>query len=227
MQSELTRRGFLGAAVAGSAGLAVAAEGPQGFKILAICGSPKKPSSTAQALQVCLEAAQAVDPRITVELVELAGLELQGDVAAGVELPEGARDDFPGLLPKLTDPALGGLIIGSPVYFGNMTARLKAFLDRCGALRKEAVWSNKTAGVVAVGGSQNGGQDLVIQSVQAVLLCHEMLVVGDGRPISHRGATVWNNAERGGVAGDEYGLQGCRGLGRRVAQVALEMAGLA
>lgn len=233
MSDDYSRRGFLATALAaGTVGLAAAedpAPAPAGaggpIHVLAICGSPRKPSTTAASLEVCLEAARAVDPRIETELLELAGLELQGDVAAGVELPPGARDDFPSLLPKLTDPSLAAVIIGTPVYFGNMTSRCKAFLDRCMALRKDFLWSNKVAGIVAVGGARNGGQELAIASVQNVLLCHEMLLVGEGRPTAHRGATVWNDANHGGATADEIGMGNCRALGRRVAELVLARRG--
>ena len=68
-----------------------------------------------------VEAAQAVDPNaIEVELIKLAGLRINGNLAAGVPLAPGEQDDFPQLVPKLSDPAVAGMIIGSPVYFGNM-----------------------------------------------------------------------------------------------------------
>lgn len=46
-----------------------------------------------------------------------------------------------------------------------------------------------------------------------------MLLVGDGRPTGHRGATVWNNKEWDDVTKDEFGMSTARNLGRRVAEV--------
>ena len=234
MPSELTRRRFLGTAgtvAAASTGTAVAlaadstgATPGKPIKILGVCGSLRKGKTTATALQVCLDAAKAVADNIEVELIELAGLAIHGAPAAGLPLPEGHPDDFPKLVSKLTDPKVGGIIIGSPVYYGNMTSLCKAFLERCMVFQRNNSWRDKVAGVVAVGGSRNGGQELTIASVQAVLFCHEMLLVGDGRPTSHRGATLWSGAP-GGVAKDEYGISTARNLGRRVAEVALRMGG--
>lgn len=232
MASELTRREFLGTAgtvTAVSAGSAAAlaadstgATPGEPIKILGVCGSPRKGKTTAAALQVCLEAAKAVAENIEVELIELAGMAINGSVAAGLPLPEGHPDDFPKLLARLSDPKVRGIIIGTPVYYGNMTSLCKAFLERCMEFQRQGTWSNKVAGVVAVGGSRSGGQELTIQSVQAVLFCHEMLLVGDGRPTSHRGATVWSGAP-GGVTQDEFGMSTARNLGRRVAEVALRL----
>jgi len=77
-----------------------------------------------------------------------------------------------------------------------------------------------------VGSARNGGQELTIQSVQAALLCQEMLIVGDARPGARIGATVWNDG-KGDVTRDEFGMTTARNLGRRVAETALQLAGLA
>jgi len=109
------------------------------------------------------------------------------------------------------------------VYFGNMTSLCKAFLDRCITLWKDDFsLSGKVAGVVAVGSSRNGGQNLTIQSVQVTLLCHEMIVVGNGRPGPRIGATVWSGAP-GGVLKDDYGMQTARALGQQVARTVLRL----
>ena len=228
---NVTRRGF----VAGSAAAIAAAAGPAGasdavasndkVKIVAISCSPRKGKSTATALQVCLDAAREVSPRIETELIELAGLRINGNVAAGVPLEPGERDDFPSLVPRLKDPKVRGIIIGTPVYFGNMSSLCKAFLDRCIVLyQPDYAWSNKVAGVVAVGGTRNGGQEATIQSVQMSLFCQEMIVVGNTRPSSRLGGIVWSGVE-GGVLKDEFGMTTTKALGRHVAAVALQMAG--
>jgi multimeric flavodoxin WrbA len=234
MASELTRRTFLGTAgTAVAAGAAISAEAAEpaeteqskSIKIIGICCSPRQGKSTAASLAVCLEAAEAVSAKIESELIELAGMKIDGALAAGLPLEPGQQDDFPKLVPILSDPKVAGIIIGTPVYFGNMTALCKAFLDRWIVFRKnDFALANKVAGVVAVGGSRNGGQELTIQSVQAALMCHEMVIVGDGRPTAHRGATVWNSG-KGDVTDDEFGMSATRNLGRRVAEVALRMAG--
>ena len=118
-----------------------------------------------------------------------------------------------------------GIVIGTPVYFGSMSSLCKAFLDRCIVLyQDDLALSNKVAGVLAVGGARNGGQEVTIQSVQVSLFCQEMIVVGNGRPSSRLGATVWSGAE-GGVLKDEFGMTTAKTLGRRVAEVALQVAG--
>ncbi len=231
----MTRRDFVRNSVAAGATAATVVRAadaagstaaPDGhIKILGISCSPRKGKTTAASLGVCLQAAKEVSDRIETELIELAGLRINGNVAAGIPLAEGEQDDFPGLVPKLRDPKVRGIVIGTPVYFGSMSSLCKAFLDRCIVLyQDDLALSNKVAGVLAVGGARNGGQEVTIQSVQVSLFCQEMIVVGNGRPSSRLGATVWSGAE-GGVLKDEFGMTTAKTLGRRVAEVALQVAG--
>jgi multimeric flavodoxin WrbA len=232
MTKNLTRRRFMEAAgaaiVTGTAASTTSAQAAarsrdKTIRILAISCSPRKGKTTAASLQVCLEAAEKADPRIDVELIELAGMKIDGSLAAGLPPEPGQKDDFQKLVPRLSDPKVAGIIVGTPVYFGSMTSLCKAFLDRCIAFRKKNfALSNKVAGVLAVGGVRNGGQELTIQSVQAALLCQEMIIVGDGRPTAHIGATVWNNGKTP-VTEDEFGMTTAKNLGRRVAEVALKI----
>lgn len=229
---SVTRRDFVknsvaaGAAVAATTVTAAQAAAPAEatVKILAISCSPRQGKTTATALGVSLQAAKEIGPRIETELIELAGLKINGSIAAGIPLAEGERDDFPTLVPKLADPKVRGIIIGTPVYFGNMSSLCRAFLERCIVLYQDKLaLSNKVAGVVAVGGTRNGGQEVTIQSVQISLFCNEMILVGNGRPGPRHGATVWSGAE-GGVLKDEIGMTTVKALGRRVAEVALRIA---
>lgn len=236
----ISRRDFVKSSMAGSAavvaaaatstasgrGRDVTAQAKQ-VKIIGICCSPRKAKTTAASLRVCLQAAKEVGPNIDVELIELAGLRIEGSLAAGIPLAPDQKDDFGQLIPKLSDPAVGGIIVGTPVYFGSMTSLCKALLDRFIAFRKNNfALSNKVAGVLAVGGARNGGQELTIQSVQAALLCQEMIIVGDARPGARIGATVWNDG-KGDVTNDEFGMASAKNLGRRVAQVSLRLRGIA
>ncbi|HOW74129.1 MAG TPA: flavodoxin family protein [Phycisphaerae bacterium] len=230
MASDVSRRGFLevaGTVVAAGAiasvGTANAAEQAAvgKLKIVGVCCSPRKGKTTAAAMQMCLDAAKSTSPEVEIELIELAGLKIPGGVAAGVPLEPGEKDDFPALAEKLGNPAVAGIIVGTPVYFGNMSSLCKAFIDRCMIFRKNNfVLSDKVGGVLAVGAARNGGQELTTQSVLAAMLCQEMIVVGDGKPSAHIGGTLVNDG-KDSISGDEFGTATARNLGRRVAEVAL------
>ena len=193
-------------------------------KILGISCSPREGKTTATAVKAALDAAKQLDSRIKVELLDLGGLEISGWV--GGAKPTGAqqiRDDFELIVPKLRDVDVGAWIIGSPVYFRSMSALCKSFLERCYVLRTpKLLLADKPVGVLAVGGFRHGGQELVIEQIQAALLCHEVMIVG-GKPRAHQGATLWNFANDD-ITKDELGIDTARKLGIRVAEAALRLA---
>lgn len=221
----MNRRKFLTATLA--AGTAVSAtstdtvaQDRKALKIVGISCSPRRAKTTAAALTICLEAAKAVNPSVTTELIELAGRNIGIFDPADPKATQGA---FADLVPVLSDPGVGGIIIGTPVYFGNMTSLCKAFLDHCMAFRQQGfALSGKVSGIVAVGAARNGGQELAIQSVHAALLCQEMIVVGDARPTGHFGATLVNTNDD--ISKDEFGIGTAKNLGRHVAEIALKLA---
>ncbi len=219
MNKPVTRRTFLTAAGTATlaSGTAMAAEATTGnpVRILGIACSPRKGMTTAKAVQTALEAAKAFSPRIEIELIDLGGLRIAG------YSPTPAPDDFGTILPKLQDPALGGLIIGSPSYFRGLSSLCKAFIERCAPLREPTmVLANKPVGVVAVGAFRNGGQELTIEQIQAAMLCFGMLPVGGNAP-AFQGATLLSTKDD--LSGDALGLDTARKLGTRVADVALRL----
>lgn len=225
MKEIVTRRQFLGAAgtaaVAGAVATTIAhgaEDAPKGkaLKILGIACSPRKGMTTAKAVQTALDAAKGVDPRIEVELIDLGGLNLAG---YSTKPPQ---DDFTAILPKLQDPALGGLIIGSPSYFRGMSSLCKAFIERCAPLRDpKMLLANKPVGVVAVGAFRNGGQEMAIEQIQAAMLCFGMIAVGGNAP-AFQGATVLSKKDD--ISADELGLDTAKKLGAHLAETALRLA---
>lgn len=223
MKNTLDRRHFLTAASVAAAAAATvparAAEaGTAPLKIIGVACSPRKGMTTAKAVQAALDAARAVDARIQIELLDLGGLNIHG------HSPTPITDDFNPLVSKFTDPAFGGLILGSPSYFRSMSALCKAFIERCYALREpKMVFANKPVGVVAVAGNRNGGQELVVQQIQVAMLSFNMLVVGGNAPAFLGGTLV---STKDDISSDEVGLDSARKTGAHVAQVVLRMAGL-
>ncbi|MDP6544892.1 MAG: flavodoxin family protein [Phycisphaerae bacterium] len=226
MADDLTRRVFLGSAgvalAATAAAAAPAGEGgkkPGATKIIAIACSPRKGKGTAASLEECLKGAKTAGDGIETELIDLAGLDIEGSVAAGVPLAKGRKDDFPAVAKKLSDPKVGGIIIGTPVYFSSMSSLCKAFIERMMVFYRKDVLTGMPVGVLAIGGSRNGGQEVTIRSVQDSLFCYDMVVVGTGRRF---GAAVW---AKGGAANDKEGMKAANNLGRRVAETALALKG--
>jgi multimeric flavodoxin WrbA len=177
-------------------------------------------------VRACLEAAKASAASVEVELIDLGGLKINGDLAAGIPLTAGERDDFPQIEAKLRAPNVAGIIIGTPVYFSNMSALCKAFLDRWMAFRSTFALRNKVGGALAVGAARNGGQELTLQTIHAAMLCQDMIIVSEGKPTSRLGGILVSTKDD--ISSDSAGLATAQGLGRRVAEVAsaLRSAGL-
>lgn len=228
MSHTIGRRELMGAAgaaiVAGTLGATASAQPSGGkWKIIGINSSPRKGKTTAAAISVCLDAVREHTPDLETQLIELADFSIPAQVAASQPLKEGEADDFPKLVEILGDPVVAGIIVGSPVYFGNMSALCKAFLDRCGAFRSDGFkLRNKVAGVLAVGSARNGGQELTIRSIQTALMCQDMIIVGDGQPSARIGATLWNQDDS--ISEDAFGNDTAKNLGRRVAELAIKLA---
>ncbi|MCL4181094.1 MAG: flavodoxin family protein [Verrucomicrobia bacterium] len=223
MKQNVTRRNFIAtagaAALAASTTSALAAEAAKGktLTIIGVSCSPRRGMTTSRAVQAALDAAKAVDPRIETELIDLGGL----NIAPWSPTPP--ADDMAPLLPKFQDPALGGLIIGSPSYFRSLSGLAKCFLERLAPLREpKMVLAEKPFGVVAVGAFRNGGQELTIEQIQTILLCFGMIPVGGHGP-AFQGATLLSANDS--IAQDDLGLKTAAQLGKHVGEVALKMAG--
>lgn len=72
------------------------------------------------------------------------------------------------------------VIFGSPVYFGSMSAQLKAFFDKTRDVRARKAWVGIPAAVLSVGGSKYGGQEATMKAMQDCLFISGMTVFGSG-----------------------------------------------
>jgi multimeric flavodoxin WrbA len=89
--------------------------------------------------------------------------------------------------------AADGVIVASPVHFGNVTGQLKSLFDRTLLLRRRGfVLKNKAGSAIAVGRSRKGGQEKTIEAIQTWMQIHGMVVVGDG---SHFGGIAVGPAQ--------------------------------
>jgi multimeric flavodoxin WrbA len=222
----MNRRLFLGAAAMSAASVATlspAAElAPGSVKILGLAGSMRKGKSTSKAVELALESAKSVNPAITTELIDLSGLNLDPYIAVGSKSSDRV-DEFPALRAKLEAPNVHGILMGSPVYMGIVSSPLKNLFERMVAFRQDGFpLRNKVGGAIAVGGGRNAGVELVLQQLIMFMLSQEMVLVGDGKPGNHWGGTIQSQGED--LSKDEGSLNTVRGVGKRVAEVALRMA---
>ena len=71
----------------------------------------------------------------------------------------------------------GGIIAGSPVYFGLMAAELKKVFDDFVGLRKKM--EDKVGAAFATGGDASGGKETTMMSIIQAMLIYGMIIVGD------------------------------------------------
>jgi NAD(P)H dehydrogenase (quinone) len=126
-----------------------------------------------------------------------------------------------------------GLVLGSPVRFGNMAAPLMAFFDGTSSLWLTGVLAGKPAGAFTSGSTPHGGQETTPLGMLLPLLHHGMLIVGlpftepalsdtAGGGTPYGASRVVREGERRALADGERGL--AQALGARVASVALRLS---
>ncbi len=196
------------------------------MKIIGICGSPKKKNSTTEyALNLALE--QCKEAGIETSLIRLCDHNFSpcidcGSCSKGFTCSQ--DDDFKNkVMPVLDDDDVKGFIFGSPVYFGGMTAQMKAFFDRCLPFRRNGFkFENKLSVALTIGGSRNGGQELTAMDIVKASLIHSMIIIPDSPPTSHFGANLWGRHPKG-IENEETGLKTAINAGKKMAEIVKKM----
>jgi len=109
------------------------------------------------------------------------------------------------------------VIMLSPVYFGTVSAQLKAFWDKTRRLRDRKLLVNVVGAAATVGASRFGGQETTVSALHDMMLVQGMTVVGDGfseMDAGHQGACFTRPAEE-----DNNGSKRLEILVKRVLEV--------
>ena len=110
------------------------------------------------------------------------------------------------------------LIVGSPVYFANMSGEVKTFFDNWSLkfdLFRDRKMRNKVGAGFATGLAVSSGKEFTILGIFAAMLNNQMIIVSGGGGF---GASATTGPESPGI--DEKELAAARDLGKRVAEVA-------
>ena len=104
-------------------------------KIIIIDGGPRATFNTASMLQKLAEGACSVSNEIEVKTVRLYALDYKGCMSCMACKIKGKASNVckfkDALTPILEEVAQAdGLVLGSPIYFGDVTAQMRAFLER-------------------------------------------------------------------------------------------------
>ncbi|HDZ41310.1 MAG TPA: flavodoxin family protein [Bacteroidetes bacterium] len=183
------------------------------MKVLAINGSPRKKGNTELLLREAMKVLE--EHGIDTELIKIGGKKIKPCTACMKCKKE--KDGQCHISNKLLNEILvkmtkaDGLLIGSPVYFSDITPETKALLDVAGyALRAAGNPLKRKAGaaVIAV---RRAGAIHSFDSINHFFLINEMIIPG---------SSYWNigiGREKGDVLNDEEGLKTMRTLGENMA----------
>ena len=104
-------------------------------KIIIIDGGPRKNFNTALMLQKFAEGARAVSNQVELKTVRLYDLNYKGCMSCMACKIKGKaanvckfRDALTPVLEEIADA--DGLVLGSPIYFGDVTGQMHTFLER-------------------------------------------------------------------------------------------------
>lgn len=110
------------------------------------------------------------------------------------------------------------VVVGSPVYWSNMSGEVKTFFDRWQfefGVFPEFKMRNKVGAAFATGGQVSSGKEVTMLTILAAMLGNQMIVVSDGGAF---GASATTEGDSPGINDQEKA--GARALGKRVAEVA-------
>jgi NAD(P)H dehydrogenase (quinone) len=113
------------------------------------------------------------------------------------------------------------VVIGSPVYWSNMSGEVKTFIDNWQfkfGVFPEFKLKNKIGAAFATGGQVSSGKEVTMLTILAAMLGNQMIVVSGGGAF---GASATTEGDSPGI--DNKELADAKALGRRVAEVAVMM----
>jgi multimeric flavodoxin WrbA len=182
------------------------------MKVLGINGSPNRNGNTAFLIKEVFK--QLENEGIETEFYQLGGKQVHGCTACMKcrELKDGQchikNDAINECIAKME--AVDAIIIGSPVYFANVTTEIKALID-CAGYVTRSTFSLKHKIGAAVVAVRRAGEIQTFNAINDFFLINQMIVPG---------SSYWNigiGKLPGDVLNDEEGLQTMKHLGENMA----------
>ncbi len=183
------------------------------MKVIAFNGSSRKDGNTALLLNLVLE--ELKKEGIETELIQVAGETLSGCIAC-YKCAENkdqkcavVKDRMNEYIAKMKEAQ--GILLGSPTYISDMTANMKALIERSTIVSKNNgdLFKRKVgAGVVSV---RRAGSTHVLSSINHFFLINQMVIPG---------SSYWNMAigrNPGEVENDLEGIKTMKTLGQNMA----------
>ncbi len=187
---------------------------------LAVNGSPRKGGNTEILLRHAL--APLAEAGWRTELVQVGGRNIRGCLAC-MKCRENRnmrcaveKDVFNGIFAKMVEA--DAVILGSPTYFTDVTAEMKALLDRAGyvALANGGLFKGRIGAAVVA--ARRGGATHVYDTINHMYLMNQMIVPG---------SSYWNlgyGLSQGEVEEDGEALVNMKHLGQAIAWLGAAIA---
>jgi len=183
------------------------------MKVVGFNGSARKDGNTAILIDYVFE--RLKDAGIETEMVQLAGKDIHGCRAcfkcfSNKDGHCGVNDDYVNeCIDKMTQA--NGIILGSPTYFTDVTAEMKALIDRAGLVAKANgdMFKRKVGAAVVV--ARRAGSIHVFDSMNHFFLISQMIVPG---------SSYWNmglGLDKGDVEKDTEAIGTMKTLGLNMA----------
>lgn len=183
------------------------------MKAIAFNGSPRKDGNTSILINHVFEELQKEG--IETEQCQLGGKQIRGCIACYQCFKNKDKrcaiknDIFNECFQKMIQA--DAIILGSPTYFANVTAEIKALIDRAGlvAIANDYLFKHKIgAAVVAV---RRAGAIPTFDAINKLFFINQMIVPG---------STYWNlgiGLEKADVKTDDEGINTMKVLGQNIA----------
>jgi multimeric flavodoxin WrbA len=190
------------------------------MKVIALNASARKDGNTAMLLNMVLDELKAEG--IKTELIQLGGKTINGCRACYKCFQKQDKhcvvdkDMLNGIMDKML--IADGILLGSPTYFSDVTANMRAFIERCGFVSRANNYMLKHkvgASVVAVRRAGAipafNGMNLFFHYMQMIMPGSSYWSIGIGRDI-------------GDVMKDAEGMQTMKDLGQNMAWLLKKLA---
>ena len=185
------------------------------MKVVAFNGSPRVGGNTEQAIKIVFD--ELRKHGIETELVQLGGRKVYGCLACGKCREKKDNrcvrkdDEMNTYIQKMLEA--DGIILGSPVYFSNVSTEIKALIDRCGFVAKANGDVLKGKVGAAVVSARRAGATFTYAAINMFFGISQMIVPG---------SSYWNMTlalQPGDIQKDAEGIRTFKTLGQNMAHL--------
>jgi len=189
------------------------------MKVIAFNGSARKDGNTAILISTVF--GELNNAAIATEMVQLSGKKMRGCTACykcweNKDQRCAVKDDYVNeCIEKMI--SADGIIFASPTYFADVSAELKALIDRAGMVSKANGDMLKRKVGASVVAERRGGAIHVFDTINHFFLISQMIVPG---------SIYWNmgfGREKGEVEKDEEGLRTMKILGENMSWLLMKL----